>query len=219
MLKGRNDKHSAHLPEEKLALECFYSHIEKLYTGQPPQPTLREKIKHSPNDGFIFFSSKLQLALLNVYSPRVCWRTSLAHNMIRKGKLFWSQRMRQRSSDNELLGSESGSASGGSASVSEAERRCARLRPCGWEQEWLCELTLHRLDEGPALGSPLLMCTRTSLLSEPSATAAPGMGALVTSCGWRFRVKPLSAWAPSSSRLGCITGDSLGISALLESLL
>lgn len=43
MLKWINNKHSFHLPEEKLELECFYSHIEKLYTGQPPQPTLRKK--------------------------------------------------------------------------------------------------------------------------------------------------------------------------------
>lgn len=165
-------------------------------------------------------SNKMQLALRNAYSPRACWRTSLAHNMMRKGKLFWSQRMRQRSSDNELLGSESRSASGGSISVSEPEWRCARLRACGWEREWLWELTLHLLDEGPSLDSPLLTCTRTSLLSEPSATAAPGIGALVTSSGCRFRVKPLPAWAPSSFRLGCITaGDSLGFSTLLESSL
>lgn len=185
-----------------------------------PTPTANpEKKSTDPYDGFIFFfGNTMQLALLNTYSPRVCWRTSLAHNMMTKGKLFWSQRMRQRSSDIELLGSESRSASCGSSSASEAERCCARLRPCGWVREWLWELTLHLLDEELSLDSPLLTCTRTSVLSEPAA--APGIGALVTSSGCRFRVKPLPAWAPSSLRLGCITaGDSLSFSALLESLL
>ena len=164
----------------------------------------------------LFFAKKCNW----LCSPRVCWRTSLAHNMIRKGKLFWSQRMRQRSSDNELLGSESRSASGGSSSVSELERRCARLRPCGWQREWLWELILHLLAEEPSLDSPLLTCTRTSLLSESSATAAPRIGALVTSSGCRFKVKPPPAWAPSSFRLGCITaGDTPGFSACLQSLL
>lgn len=158
----------------------------------------------------------MYLTLLNMYSPRACWRTSLAHNMMRKGKLFWSQRMRQRISENELLGSLSKSDSGGSSSVSGLEWVCAWVRPCGWEREWLWELTLHRLDEEPPLDSPLLMCTRVSLLSA----VVPGTGALVTSSGCRVKVKPLSAWAPSSLRLGCITARvSLGFSALLEKLL
>lgn len=207
-----DNKYGFHLPEEKLEFECFYSHIGKLCTSQPQQPILR-KIS---TDSYSFFlcSSWMHLALLNMYSPSACWITSLAHNMMRKGKLFWSQRMRQRSSENELLGSDSKSASGGSSSVSELDRGCAWLRPCGWEREWLWELTLHLLDEEPPVASPLLMCTRVSLLS---AAAATGTGGLVTSSGCRVRVKPLPAWAPSSFRLGCITaGVSLGLSALLE---
>lgn len=153
--------------------------------------------------------------------------TSLAHSMMRNGRLFWSQRKRQRSSDKEVLGSpESVSESGGSSSGSEFKWCCTRLCPCDWEWEWLWELTLHLLDDAPPLDSPgpPLIGTRTSLLSGlavvAAAAAPPGAGVLVRSSGCRVRDKPFPAWAPCSLELGCITvGDSLSFSALLESLL
>lgn len=146
--------------------------------------------------------------------------------MMRKGRLFWSQRKRQRSSDKEALGSpESRSESGGSSSDSELEWCCARLRPCDWEWEWLWELTLHFLDEAPPLDSPapLVIGTLTSSFSGLAA-AAPGTGLLVTNSGCRVRDKPFPSWAPCSLKLGCmdtpsISGHSLNFSALLESLL
>lgn len=148
--------------------------------------------------------------------------TSLAHSMARKGRLFWNQRKRQRSSDKEVLGSpEFRSESGESSSGSELEWCKARLCPCEWEWEWLWELTLDLLDDVPPLDSPgaLGMGIRTSLLSGLAA-AAPGAGVLVRSSGCRVKDKLFPAWAPCSLELGCITvGDSLSFSALLESLL
>lgn len=160
----------------------------------------------------------------NSYLPRACWMTSLAHSMMRKGRLFWSHRNRQRSSDKEVLGSpESWSESGKSCSDSELEWCWARLRPWECEWEWLWELTLDLLDEALPLVStvPPVMVTHTSLLSGLVAVAAVPVGAvLVVSSGCRVRVNPFLAWAPSWLELGCITvGDSLSFSALLESLL
>lgn len=214
------------LPEERLEFECFYSHIEKLWRGQPQLLNLRNE-EQEYVWWVVLCLHMLQLGLLNPYSPRACWMTSLAHSMMRKGRLFWSQRKRQRSSDKEVLGSpDSGSESDGSSSGSELEWCCTRLRPCDWEWEWLWELTLHLLEEAPPLDSPtpLVMGTRTSLFSGLAAAAAtaPGTGVLVTRSGCRsgVRDKPLPAWAPRSLELGCITvGKSLSFSALLESLL
>lgn len=151
--------------------------------------------------------------------PRACWITSLAHSMTRKGRLFWSQRKRQRSSEREALGSpESRSGSGGSSSGSELE---GGARLCACECVWLWELILHLLDDAPPLDSPgpPVMGTRTSLLSGLEA-AAPLTGALAKSSGCRVRDKPFPAWPPRSVELGCITvGDSLSFSTLLESVL
>lgn len=187
-----------------------------------PTPTARPG-EWSQRVRWVVFPSHLKhWGLLTSYSPRACWMTSLAHRRTRKGRLFWSQRKRQRSSDKEVLGSpESRSESGGSSSGSELEWCCARLCPCVWEWEWPWELTLHLLDEAPPLDSaaPPVIGTRTSLFSGVAA-AAPGTGVLVRSSGCRVRDKPFPAWAPRSLELGCITvGDSLSFSALLESLL
>lgn len=208
------------LPEERLEFECFYSHIERWWRGQPQLLNLvREENKYET----LFLVDTCNTGgLSELYPPRACWMTSLAHSMMRKGRLFWSQRKRQRSSDKEVLGSpESRSESGGSRSGSEFEWCCCRLCPCGWEWEWLWEFTLHLLDEEapPDSPAPPVMGTRTSLLSGLAA-AAPGTGVLVTSSGCRVRDKPFPAWAPRSLESGCITvGDSLSFSALLESLL
>lgn len=147
---------------------------------------------------FLFTYKKVVKRPTPTASPRACWMTSLAHSMTRKGRLFWSQRKRQRSSDREVLGSpESRSESGGSSSGSELEWCCARLCPCEWE--WLWELTLDLLDDAPPLDSPdpLVMGTRTSLLSGLAAAAAaaalPGAGVLVRSSGCRVRDKPFPA--------------------------
>lgn len=183
-----------------------------------PTPTANPEEKNAQVHTIymVFVPRECSWICFDMHSPRACWRTSLAHNMMRKGKLFWSQRRRQRSSENELLGSLSRSVSGGPCSVSGLEWDCAWVRPCGWEREWLWELALHRLDEEAPLGSPLVTCTRAS---SPSA-AVPATGARIASAGCRVKVKPLSAWAPGSLRLGCITARvSLGFTALLEKLL
>ncbi len=184
-----------------------------------PTPTARpDKWKESIS----YLPHMQKHSLLTAYSPRACCMTSLAQSMTRKGRLFWSQRKRQRSSDKDVLGSpESWSASGRSSSGSEFEWCCTRLCVCDWEWEWPWEFTLHLLDGGAPLDSPapLLMGTRTSLFSVLAA-AAPGSGVLVRTSGCRVRDKPFPAWAPRSLELGCITVEySLSFSALLESLL
>lgn len=152
--------------------------------------------------------------------------TSLAHSMTRKGRLFWIQRNKQRSSVSEALGSpESPSGSGGSSSGSELEWSCPRLCPCEWGWAWECvwELTLDLLDDAPPFESPEapVMDTLTSLLSALEAAAAVAVnGVPVRSSGCRFKDKPFPARTPRSLGLGCITaGDSLSFSALLESRL
>lgn len=163
-----------------------------------------------------FVHSDSHGVLLHSYPPRACWRTSLAHTMTRKGRLFWSQRKRQRSSDKEPLGSpESRSESGGSSSAPGCGPRWC---PCGWEWEWLWEVTLDLLEDAHPLDSPglLVMVTRTSLLS---GSLAAGVGVL-GSCGCRVGDKPFPVWAPRSLASGCITAEeSLSFSALLVSLL
>lgn len=159
---------------------------------------------------------------LDVHLPRACWIISLVHSIMRKGRLFCSQRKRQRSSDKEALGSpDSGSESGGSISDSDWDWCRGRWWPCECECAWLWEFILDLLDEAPPLDSagPLGMGTRTSV---PSGLAAGEhrVGVLVTISGCTNSFRSLGPVAASRSLLGCITAaESFGFEALPVSLL
>lgn len=49
-----DNKYGFPLPEEKLEFECFYSHIEKLCTGQPQQPILKKRMHRYIQYLFLF---------------------------------------------------------------------------------------------------------------------------------------------------------------------